>query len=51
MLYAIVEYAPAIYRFCHQAYDVSSALKFFNPTASPQEGVQQGDHQDPLLFC
>ena len=51
MLNAIVEHVPEIYNFCHLAYDVSSALKFFNHTVSSQEGVQQGDPLGPLLFC
>ena len=50
MLNAIVEHVPEIYRFCHMAYDVSSALKFFNHTVSSQEEVQQGDLLGPLLF-
>ena len=50
MLNAIVEHEPEIYSFCHMAYDVSSALKFFNHTVSPQEEVQQGDLLGPLLF-
>ena len=33
------------------AYNVSSALKFFNQAVSSQEGVQQGDLLGPLLFC
>ena len=51
MLNAIVEHVPQIYRFCHLAYDTSSALKFFNHTLLSQEGVQQGDPLGPLLFC
>ena len=51
MLKAIAEHMPEIYRFCHLAYVVSSALKFCSNTMSSQEGVQQGDPLDPLLFC
>ena len=40
-----------MYHFCHMAYNVSSALKFFNQAVSSQEGVQQGDLLGPLLFC
>ena len=50
MLNAIVEHMPEIYCFCHLAYDMSSALKFFNHIMSSQ-GVQQGDPLGPLLFC
>ena len=50
-LYAIVKHVPEIYRFCHLAYVVSSALKFFNRTMSSQEGFQLGDLLGSLLFC
>ena len=50
MLNTIVEHVPEIYRFCQLAYDVISALKFFNHTVSSQR-VQQGDPLGTLLFC
>ena len=49
MLNTKVEHVPEIYRFCQLAYDVISALKFFNHTVSSQR-VQQGDPLGPLLF-
>ena len=51
ILNTIVEHMPEIYRFYHQAYDMSSALKFFNHTVPSQERDQQGDPLGPLLFC
>ena len=51
MLTAVVESVPEIYKFCHLSYDSSSTLSFNNHTISSQEGVQQGDPLDPLLFC
>ena len=51
MLNLIAEHVPEIYHFCHLAFDVSPALKFFNHTVSSQEGVQQGDQPGALLFC
>ena len=50
-LSAVAESTPDIHRFCHIAYDKPTHLKFLGHTILSQEGAQQGDPLDPLLFC
>ena len=51
MLEALSAHVPAIYKFCHLAYNQSSILKFFEHRIMSAEGPQQGDPLGGLLFC
>ena len=51
MLEAISARVPAIYKFCHLAYNQPSILKFFEHRIMSAEGPQQGDPLGGLLFC
>ena len=51
MLEAVSARVPAIYKFCHLAYNQPSILKFFEHRIMSDEGPQQGDPLGRLLFC
>ena len=51
MLEAISVRVPAIYKFCHLAYNQPSILKFFEHRIMSAEGPQQDDPLGGLLFC
>ena len=43
MLEAVSARVPAIYKFCHLAYNQPSILKFFEYHIMSEEGLQKGD--------
>ena len=51
MLEAISVLIPAIYKFCHLAYNQPSILKFFEHRIMSAESPQLGDPLRGLLFC
>ena len=51
MLLAIRDYLPELYAFCFSSYSQPSHLYFGSYIISSQEGPQQGDPLDLLLFC
>ena len=51
MLEAVSARVPAIYKFCHFAYNQLLVLKFFEHRIISAEGPQQGDPLRGLLFC
>ena len=51
MLEAVSARVPAIYKFCHLAYNPPSILKFFEHRIMSVEGPQQGDPLGGLLIC
>ena len=51
MLEAISARVPAIYKFCHLAYNQSSIHKLFEHRIMSAEGPQQDDPFEGLPFC
>ena len=51
MLEAVHSTFPDAYSFIHASYSAPSSLYYGSDTISSEEGVQQGDLLEPLLFC
>ena len=51
MIEAVSARVPAIYTFCHLAYNQPSILKLFQHRIMSEEGPQKGDPLRGLLFC
>ena len=51
MLASIRDSLPELYPVCYSAYSRPSILFFGSHIIESQEGPQQGDPLDPLLFC
>ena len=51
VLAAASEHLPSLFKYVHSSYGASSFLAFGDHLLLSEEGVQQGDPLDPLLFC
>ena len=51
MLKAVADRVPSIYKFCYLSYSQPSIVKFINHRIVLEEGPQQGDPLQGLLFC
>ena len=51
MLLVVKEWVSKIYPLIHSTYSRPSSLFLGEETLQSSEGIQQGDHLGPLLFC